>query len=192
MIARQTSRQTRDEQQKARASLPPADYMALVRAFALRPIRNAREYDAAAAIVERLAVRPEGSLTDGEQDYLDTLSVLIQAYDDEHFQAEVRTLKSVDLLKYLMEQSGMKAAGLGRLLGNQPLASLILNGHRALSNTHMLILGEHFKVEPGLFLAGTVGRKKSFTLTKGIDAKFTVIKGKGASASFGGTVRRKK
>ena len=66
---------------------PPPAYMALVRAFALRPIRNRREYDAAAAaIVDRLAVRPEGSLDPGEQDYLDTLTLLIQAYDDEHFQ----------------------------------------------------------------------------------------------------------
>ena len=33
------------------------------------------------------------------------------------------------------------------------LASLIESGHRQLSKTHIRILSEHFRLEPGLFLA---------------------------------------
>lgn len=130
----------------------PADYLKLVRTFPLRPIRSERDYRAAAAVVDRLAVQAEGSLSRGEQDYLDTLTLLIEAYDAKHFELETRELAPLDVLKYLMEQSGMKTADLGRLLGNRGLASLILNGHRALSKTHIRILAEHFKVDPSLLL----------------------------------------
>jgi antitoxin component HigA of HigAB toxin-antitoxin module len=43
-------------------------------------------------------------------------------------------------------------AELGRLLGNRALASLILNGHRQLSKSHIRKLADYFKVSPALFL----------------------------------------
>jgi HTH-type transcriptional regulator/antitoxin HigA len=61
-------------------------------------------------------------------------------------------LDPMSALKYLMEESGMTQADLGRLLGNRALASLILNGHRRLSKTLMRKLAGHFKVSPALFL----------------------------------------
>lgn len=130
------------------------DYLELIRQFPLRPIRNEREYKAAAAILDRLVVRPEGSLTSGEQDYLETLTLLIEDYDEQHFKIKTAHLSPLDMLKYLMKQSEMTTADLGRLFGNRALASLILNGHRGLSKTHIRILADHFKVEPGLFLNG--------------------------------------
>jgi len=127
----------------------------LVREFPLRPLRNSAEYEQAAAILDRLAVRPEGSLAPGEQDYMEALTLLVQAYDSERFQIETAHLSPLDMLKYLMEQKGMRSADLARVLGgNRALASLILNGHRALSKTHIRLLADHFKVEPSLFLAG--------------------------------------
>jgi antitoxin component HigA of HigAB toxin-antitoxin module len=56
------------------------------------------------------------------------------------------------MLEYLMNESGMSQADLGRLLGNRALASLILNGHRSLSKSHIRKLAGHFKVSPALFL----------------------------------------
>ena len=56
------------------------------------------------------------------------------------------------MLKYMMQESGMTQAELGRLLGNRALASLILNGHRQLSKSHIQKLANHFKVSPALFL----------------------------------------
>ena len=73
----------------------------------------------------------------------------------------MRALGPVDVLEYLMAQSGMTGADLGRLLGNLALPSLILNGHRSLSKTHIAVLAEHFKVDPGLFLgAGPTTKRK--------------------------------
>jgi len=128
------------------------DYLELVRRFPLRPVRSERDYNAALAVLDELAVRPEGSLSRGERDYLDTLTLLVEAYDEQQLSTEAGALAPLDALKYLMEQSGTTQKQLGELLGNRALASLILNRHRALSKTHIRILSGHFKVEPGLFL----------------------------------------
>jgi HTH-type transcriptional regulator/antitoxin HigA len=128
------------------------DYLRLIREFPLCPLRSDRDYEAAAAMLDRLAVRPEGSLSPGEQAYMETLTLLVQAYDEERIKIATRRMTPVEVLEYLMEQSGMTDARLGELLGNRPLVSLIKHGHRALSKTHIRVLSEHFKIEPGLFL----------------------------------------
>ena len=131
---------------------PGPAYLALIDRFPLRPLRSGRDYDAAVAVLDALAVRAEGSLDAGEQDYFDTLTMLVEAYDQEHHAADEEKRDPLAMLKYLMEESGMAQADLGRLLGNRALASLLLNGHRHLSKSHIRKLAEHFKVSPALFL----------------------------------------
>lgn len=143
---------TRTDPRSKAAGKPRDDYLELIYRFPLRPIRNEREYGRAAAVLDRLAVRPEGALTAGERDYFETLTLLVADYDERHFQLEAAQRTPLERLKYLMDESGMKTADLGRLLGNRALASLILNGHRQLSKAHIRLLAGHFKVEPGLFL----------------------------------------
>lgn len=128
-------------------------YFDLVRRFPLVPIRTEAQYDAALAFVKDLAIRGEDSLDKGERIYLDALTQFVADYEDKHYQIEVRDLTPLDALKYLMEQNGMAPADLGRLLGNRSLASQILRGKRGLSRTHIRILCERFKVEPGLFFS---------------------------------------
>jgi HTH-type transcriptional regulator/antitoxin HigA len=138
---------------KRPANGPPAPvYLALIARFPLRPLRSAHDYDAAVTALDALAVRPEGSLQPGEQDYLDTLTMLVEAYDEEHHDLGGRQRDPLSTLKYLMEESGMTQADLGRLLGNRALASLILRGQRQLSKSHIRKLANHFKVSPVLFL----------------------------------------
>ncbi len=130
---------------------PTPTYLALIDRFPLRPLRSERDYDTAVAILDALAVRPEGSLDPGEQDYFDTLTMLVEAYDQEHHGLASGPDDPVSLLKYLMQESSMTQADLGRLLGNRALASLILNGRRQLSKSHIRKLADHFKVSPALF-----------------------------------------
>jgi HTH-type transcriptional regulator/antitoxin HigA len=80
--------------------------------------------------------------------------MLVEAYDREHHDFDTAERDPLTMLKYLMQESGMSQADLGRLLGNRALASLILNGHRQLSKSHMRKLADHFKVSPALFLQG--------------------------------------
>jgi HTH-type transcriptional regulator / antitoxin HigA len=131
---------------------PAPAYLALIEHFPLRPLRSEEDYDAAVSVLDRLAVRREGSLNPGEQDYLDTLTMLVEQFDRELDDSQLEHRDPIEMLKYLMKESGMTQANLGRLLGNRALASLILNGHRQLSKSHIRRLAGHFKVSPGLFL----------------------------------------
>ncbi len=130
---------------------PAPAYLTLINYFPLRPIRSKQDYNAAVAILDRLAVRAEGSLTPGEQDYFETLTMLIESYDKEHYAESVQG-DPLSMLKYMMQECTMTQAELGRLLGNRALASLILNGRRQLSKSHIRKLADHFKVSPALFM----------------------------------------
>jgi HTH-type transcriptional regulator / antitoxin HigA len=126
-------------------------YLELVRQFPLRPIRTKREYAAASKAMEKLAVRGEDDLNTDERDYLDVLTNLVEAFDNERF-PEADDGTPVERLKALLEESSTTTADLGRLLGNSGLASQILLGRRQLSKTHIRILSRHFKLDANYFL----------------------------------------
>jgi len=128
---KQTATKVRSSKKQPANGRPAPVYLTLIHRFPLRPLRNERDYDAAVAVLDTLAVKPEGSLDSGAQDYFDTLTLLVEAYDNEHQEMDTDERDPLTMLKYLMEESGMTQADLGRLLGNRALASLILNGHRA-------------------------------------------------------------
>lgn len=117
------------------------------------PIRSAADYTAAAAVVDRLAVKGEGNLTPAERDRLAIFTTLIEDWDRRHFEDELNKHTSpLDALLALIEAHGMSASDLGRLLGNRALGSKILRGERQLSRSNIHRLAEHFRVSPALFL----------------------------------------
>jgi len=75
------------------------NYFALVKRFPLRPIRNAREYDAAVELMNTLAVRDEGMLDPGQQDYLDTLTLLVESYDKHNVRIDTSDVTPLEVLK---------------------------------------------------------------------------------------------
>ena len=128
-------------------------YMELFSRFPIRPIRDAKEYEAAVEVIDELAVRDERSLSPDEQDYLGALARLIEAYDAEHYRLDTSSLRPAQLLKFLMEQRGMSFSQLVEVLGSKAAASYLLNGTRTPSRAQCFKLGEHFAVDPGLFLS---------------------------------------
>src|SRR6266571_2350262 len=75
-------------------------YLDLIRRFPLRPLRTDADLDAAIAIIDALIDRPE--LTTPEQDYLDVLSDLVEAYETEA--VPMRPVGDAELLRFLIEQ----------------------------------------------------------------------------------------
>ena len=126
----------------------PKDYAGLVRAFPLRPLHDRVDLKNATEIVDAMAGH---DLTPDQEDYLDVLSDLVQKYEEAHWPVRRRSSTPLERLQYLVEQAGMTASDLGRLLGNRGLGSLILRGHRQLSKTHIRILADHFRLDPGYF-----------------------------------------
>jgi HTH-type transcriptional regulator/antitoxin HigA len=128
------------------------DYLDLVRRFPLRPLRSEREHDSAIAVLRSLVTRGEENLRAGELDYVEGLTRFVVDYEQAHHRIALAQLTSLDKLKHLMRESGMTPGDLGRLLGSQPAASLILHGKRQLSKAHMRKLAGRFHVDAGYFL----------------------------------------
>lgn len=127
------------------------NYLALVRRFPLRPIRTKRELAQAMKIAGHLATYDEGTLPRGEQDYLDTLTVLIEDYQRQHDE-RLPEVSPLSMLRHLMEEREMNITDLGRVIGSQSNASLILSGKRSISRRVMRLLAEYFGVSASVFL----------------------------------------
>lgn len=127
------------------------DYLDLVRRFPLRPIRTAAEYDAAADVLDALAVRGEGTLTAGEQDYLDALTAFVEMYDDAHHPAEPPA-DPLQTIRALMEHKGVTVTALGELFKSKGVASEVLSGKRPLTLKRIQKLAGFFGVTPAMLL----------------------------------------
>lgn len=128
----------------------PDDFDALVRFHPPAAIHDEVAYENAMTLVNRLTAVPNPS--EGQLKYLDTLTILIERYEDETEGVEPQGAGALAVLRFLMEDRGMNASDLGRLLGDRSLGPKILNGDRALSKAHLKILAAHFNVSPAAFL----------------------------------------
>lgn len=97
------------------------------------------------------AVLARPKLTKGQTEYVETWAVLIEAYEQAHHGIDDDSTP-IGALQHLLNEAGMNASDLGRLLGTRSLGSAILNGQRDLSKAHIRKLADHFKVDPGLFI----------------------------------------
>jgi antitoxin component HigA of HigAB toxin-antitoxin module len=113
------------------------------------PIHDDVDYDNASEMVGQLVVMK--GRTTGQEEYLETLTMLIEKYDRENLPApEMR--EPIEVLKYLMEGLEMSASDLGRILGNRTLGPAIIRSDRKISNAKAIKLGKHFKLSPAIFL----------------------------------------
>jgi HTH-type transcriptional regulator / antitoxin HigA len=126
----------------------PREYRGLVGIFPPRPIHDGVDYENTMEIVMAMAGH---ELTGDQEDYLKALSEMILAYDREHEPRRNRGTV-VQRLKYLVQEAGLSASDLGRLLGNRGMGSLVLTGKRGLSKAHIRKLAERFKVRADYFL----------------------------------------
>lgn len=128
----------------------PGRFESLVKLMAPRAIQDEAAYDRTIDMLDRLTSLPR--LTKGQEQYLATLSLLVEAYERERERIEMADLTPVQLLKHLLDANDLSASQLGDLLGNRALGSKILRGERELSKTHIHVLAERFSVSPALFL----------------------------------------
>jgi antitoxin component HigA of HigAB toxin-antitoxin module len=116
----------------------------------LRPIEDRDDLKHARKMVDALAVLARRTVD--QEDYLETLSTLIEKYEQERNADQWKASNPIDVLRFLMEGHEMSASDLGRLLGHRELGAAILRGERQLSKAHIIKLAKHFGVGPGLFL----------------------------------------
>src|SRR4051794_35725690 len=100
-------------------------YLELVQQFPLRLIRSEAEYDRAGWMLDSLVLR---DLSPGEADYLEVLTLLVEAYDDERDPPGWPESSPAEVLRALVEHRGITTTDLGRVIGSKGVASELLNG----------------------------------------------------------------
>jgi HTH-type transcriptional regulator/antitoxin HigA len=124
-------------------------YMDLIRRFPLKPIKDEHQHGQAVEIIGELMGR---RLDVRAGDYLDTLLLLVNKYEDEHHTPKGMDLSPREALRAIMDANGMSQAQMGKVIGSESAVSMFLKGERAQSKAHIRALVDRFRVDAGLFL----------------------------------------
>jgi len=119
-------------------------YLELVMAFPLASIKCDEQLQEAQKVMDRLLAR--GRLDDGQEMYLDALSDLVAAYEDEHYAIEPAS--DAEMLRHLMEAKGVTQARLSRETTiPKSTISEILAGKKPFSRQLIRKLANYFNVD---------------------------------------------
>lgn len=112
-----------------------------------QPITSAAQNEHYIEVLYRLERR--GRLSAAEEKYAELLTVLIEAYEEEHY--PIRAATPVEVLAELMAANNLKQKDLAQQLGSESVVSEVLSGKRELNKQHIARLSERFKVSPAVF-----------------------------------------
>jgi antitoxin component HigA of HigAB toxin-antitoxin module len=130
----------------------PTDYLGLCGIVVPRPIHDRVGYECALEIIEAMAGFEEKFNAD-QNDYFGVIADFAAAYESSNTKRESSRPKPLTILRHLLEENGMSAADLSRLLGSdRTLGAKILRGDRNLTVPHLRVLANRFKVSADLFV----------------------------------------
>lgn len=128
----------------------PKKLAELTRLFTPLAINSERTYRQTMKWIDELVVLDKR--TKDQERFLETLTILVEAYEDKHHQIDDEEVGPMEALKFLLDQNALSGRDLGRILGQAQLGGKILRGERELSKNHIRELCDYFKVGPELFL----------------------------------------
>lgn len=102
------------------------------------------------ANIDELMSRGEAFLSAEEERLLETLAILVEAYEDEHY--PMPEVAPNEVLKFLLEDRELKQKDLLHIFGSSGIASEVINGKRSISKAQAKKLSEFFKVSVELFI----------------------------------------
>src|ERR1700723_2482045 len=124
--------------------------MGLILTFPLASIKSEEHLDEAQKAMDRLFAK--GELDDGENTYLDALSDLVAAYEDEHHAIEPAS--DADMLRHLLEAKGVTQAQLSRDTSiTKSTISEVLAGKKRFSRQMIRKVADYFKVDVSVLAA---------------------------------------
>ncbi len=127
----------------------PARYADLIALHIPRPIHDQAAYDNTVEVIDALAGH---KLNADQEDYLELLSQLVEAYESEHLGPPSK-LKGPAALKFLLQENQLTGDDLGGILGvDRSTAYKLLKGTRQLTLEHVRRLSDRFKVGAELFI----------------------------------------
>ncbi len=111
--------------------------------------RTEREYKKLVSILDELLTQIGSNERHRLARLADTISTLIEAYEDEHI--KIPKASSISVLKFLMEEHGLKQKDMTGI-GSQGIVSEVLSGKRNLNTTQIKKLAKKFNVSPAVFI----------------------------------------
>jgi len=115
------------------------------------PIRNERTYVRMNALMESI-LKEVGDDEDHElADLLDIVSTLVAQYENSN-QPALPHVEPREVLRFLMEQHGLRQNHLAKELGTQSVVSEVLSGQRELNTRQIRALAKRFGVSPAVFI----------------------------------------
>ena len=126
----------------------PDSYLELVKRFPLIHIRDDDHLAEALDVLNGLLAQDGDA---GAQAYLDVLTDLVRAYEDEH--VAIPDASEADVLRELMRSNGLTQSELARTSRiSQSTLSAVLTGARTLTKGQVIKLARLFGVSPAAFL----------------------------------------
>jgi HTH-type transcriptional regulator / antitoxin HigA len=140
----------------------PKAYLRLLKKFRLRPIQDGLELAEATALADQLFDRPK--LLPEEEQYLDVLCDLIEAYEDEHY--AIADVGAAAMLRFLIDQRGVtqQTAAQESGVANSTITALI-KGRRQMTRKQIESFSRYFGVEPAVFLPSDGGAQAPISPT---------------------------
>jgi HTH-type transcriptional regulator/antitoxin HigA len=80
---------------------------------------------------------------------IELLTMLIERYEEEHY--AVPSASPAEVLRFLLDQYGLKQRDLAGELGRESVVSEVLSEKRLLNATHIAALSKRFSVSPAVF-----------------------------------------
>src|SRR5215510_4856299 len=142
LLGERTSRPTK---------LNPAKYGRLLAETLPAVIANESEYDRVVSLMNKLAVIPDDRITPEQEQLLDLLTLLIETYDEEHYQ--IPDAAPHEAIQLLMQERGLRNKDLEPALGSRGVTSEVISGKRKPSKTQVKKLAEFFGVAPAVFIS---------------------------------------
>ena len=126
------------------------DYFELVRTVPLRPISSLAAHKRAVRMLKQLGIMD--TMNADQSDYFEVLTELVEDFERARWSINSGKASVPDILQSFLDDHGMTASDLGRLLGERTIGHKVLSGKRKLTTTQVKILADHFRVSTDLFI----------------------------------------
>src|SRR5712692_3019810 len=107
-------------------------------------IEDEEEYERMLAAIEELMDKDEEEMTAEEGRLLKLLAMVVEEYEDRHYPLPKGSPRK--MVKYLMEEKGLKPSALWAVVGSKSRTSEILSGTRSITKEQAKKLAAFFRV----------------------------------------------
>lgn len=123
-------------------------YTELLVKYQPKLIKTEEENEKALAVVEELM--HVQNLTQEQETLYELLIVLIEKFEQDFYHPGSASTPD-SMLRFLMEQQGVKLENLVEIIGSEGIVIELINGRSEISAEQAKILGDFFKVDSSLF-----------------------------------------